>query len=286
MSQQLLGGRVAVITGGASGIGRAIAERFAEHGARVVLGDVDADHGAAVAQVIGPAAVFRRADVTDEEQIAALVGTATSEFGRLDVMVNNAGASGNRAPIIDADADGFDQATRLLLRSVLLGHKYAARAFVAQGGGGSIISIGSIAGLEGGWGGVGYTASKHGVAGLVRAGAAQLGVHGIRSNAIHPGLVMTPIYARNMGVDLADAEQFLGVLGAELADRQPLGRTGLPGDIADAALFLASDLSAWITGVQLPVDGGYTAVSSVPFPALAAKALERFRAAHPVGPAS
>lgn len=277
----LLDGKVAVVTGAASGIGRAIAECFVAHGARVVGGDIDDERGAEVAAALGPAFRYLHADVNDEEQIAALPALAKDAFDRLDVMVNNAGASGDRSPIVDADAAGFERTTRLLLRSVLLGHKYAARQFIAQGGGGSIISIGSIAGLEGGWGGAGYTASKHGVAGLVRAAAAQLGCHGIRSNAIHPGLVMTPIYVGNMRIPAQHAEEFLTTLGAGLAGQQPLGRVGEPADVAGAALFLASDLASWITGVQLPVDGGYTAVTNVDFIGIAEDAASGFLANTP-----
>jgi NAD(P)-dependent dehydrogenase (short-subunit alcohol dehydrogenase family) len=277
----LLEGKVAVVTGAASGIGRAIVECFAAQGARIVGGDIDDEGGREVAAAVGESFRYLRADVTDEDQIAALPRFARETFGRLDVMVNNAGASGDRSPIVDADAAGFDATTRLLLRAVLLGHKYAAREFIAQGGGGSIISIGSIAGLEGGWGGVGYTASKHGVAGVVRAAAAQLGRHGIRSNAIHPGLVMTPIYARNWRIPASGADEFLSELGEALKDQQPLGRTGAPGDVANAALFLASDLSSWVTGVQLPVDGGYSAVTNVDFTAIAQGVAASFAAGAP-----
>jgi NAD(P)-dependent dehydrogenase (short-subunit alcohol dehydrogenase family) len=277
----LLDGKVAVVTGAASGIGRAVVECFATHGARVVGGDIDDDRGCEMAATVGASVRYLHADVTDEVQIAALVGFARETFGRLDVMVNNAGASGDRSPIIDADAAGFDATTRLLLRAVLLGHKYAAREFVAQGGGGSIISIGSIAGLEGGWGGVGYTASKHGLAGVVRAAAAQLGRHGIRSNAIHPGLVMTPIYAGNMHIPSANADEFLSALGEAFRDQQPLGRVGAPDDVASAVLFLASDLSSWISGVQLPVDGGYMAVTNVDFTDIAAGVAANFRPGAP-----
>jgi len=277
----LLEGKVAVVTGAASGIGRAIVECFAAQGASVIGSDVDDERGRAVAAAAGTSVRYLHADVTDETQIAALPRFARETFGRLDVMVNNAGASGDRSPIVDADAAGFDATTRLLLRAVLLGHKYAAREFVAQGSGGSIISIGSIAGLEGGWGGVGYTASKHGVAGVVRAAAAQLGRYGIRSNAIHPGLVMTPIYARNWAIESEDVEEFLTALGDSLKEQQPLGRVGAPEDIANAALFLASDLSSWITGVQLPVDGGYMAVTNVNFTDIAKDVAASFSAESP-----
>jgi NAD(P)-dependent dehydrogenase (short-subunit alcohol dehydrogenase family) len=274
----LLEGKVAVVTGAASGIGRAIVECFAAQGACVVGGDIDDERGREVAAATGSSVRYLHADVTDEAQIAALPRFARETFGRLDVMVNNAGASGDRSPIVDADAAGFDATTRLLLRAVLLGHKYAAQEFIAQGGGGSIISIGSIAGLEGGWGGVGYTASKHGVAGLVRAAAAQLGQHGIRSNAIHPGLVMTPVYIGNWHIESQHADEFLSELGDAFATQQPLGRVGAPADIANAALFLASDLSSWITGVQLPVDGGYMAVTNVKFTDIAKGVAARFSA--------
>lgn len=277
----LLDGKVAVVTGAASGIGRAILECFAAQGASVVGSDIDDARGREVAAAAGRSVRYLHADVTDEAQIAALPRFARETFGRLDIMVNNAGASGDRSPIVDADAARFDATTRLLLRAVLLGHKYAAREFVAQGSGGSIVSIGSIAGLEGGWGGVGYTASKHGVAGVVRAAAAQLGRYGIRSNAIHPGLVMTPIYAGNWHIGPDGTDEFLTALGDALKAQQPLGRVGAPDDIAKAALFLASDLSTWITGVQLPVDGGYMAVTNVDFTEIAKGVAASFSAEAP-----
>uniref|UniRef100_UPI0015F050DD SDR family NAD(P)-dependent oxidoreductase n=1 Tax=Pseudonocardia pini TaxID=2758030 RepID=UPI0015F050DD len=255
----LLEGRSCVVTGGASGIGAAIAEAFVGQGARVVVGDIADDLGHDLVARLGSAARYVHADVTAESDIEGVVAAAVSAHGGVDVMVNNAGTSGDRSPLVDLDADGFDATTRLLLRSVALGHKHAARAMIAGGRGGSIISIGSISGLEGGWGGVGYAASKAAVVGVVRMAAARLGGHGIRCNAIHPGMVITPIYLRDRPLAAGQGAEFLDLLGEEIAPLQPLGRAGRPDDVAGAAVYLASDLSSWVTGVQLPVDGGYTA---------------------------
>lgn len=261
----LLDGKVAIVTGGTSGIGLASVERFVAEGAKVVIADIQDDLGAAIAARLGDAAVFVRTDVTDEAAIEAVVAEAVASFGKLDVMYNNAGAQGDPSSMLELTAEGFDKTLALLTRSVLLGHKYAARQFKAQGTGGSIISTASAAGLQGGWSAAGYTIAKHAIVGIVRQAVAELAPLGIRSNAIAPGIIMTPIMARSFGVPLTDAAPFEEFLADRLNATQPIGRVGRPDDIAKVATFLASDLSAYVTGAMIPVDGGATAVTQGTF---------------------
>lgn len=268
--------KVAVVTGGASGIGLASAERFVAEGARVVIGDIADDHGRAVADRLGDAATFVHTDVTDESAIEGIVAAAVATYGRLDVMFNNAGNQGHVSSLSDLDADGFDRTLALLTRSVALGHKYASRQFRAQGGGGAIISTSSTAGLQGAWAGAAYTAAKHAVIGLVRQAVAELAPLGIRSNVIAPGTIMTPIMANAFGVPAAQAHEFLAYLAQELGPKLPIGRVGVPEEVADVALFLASDLSRYVTGVTVPIDGGATAVTQGTFGIDVVKAAEMF----------
>lgn len=163
MSKELQG-KVAVVTGGVSGIGRGIVELFLEEGAKVVVGDIDADGGKALVAELGTDDVsFHQTDVLAEADIEALVAHAVSAYGRLDVMVNNAGALGEQSGFLDLDPAGFTRTTDLLLRSVLLGHKFAARQMIAQGGGGSIVSMSSIAAIQAGLSSPSYDAAKAGV---------------------------------------------------------------------------------------------------------------------------
>jgi len=261
----LLEGKVAVVTGGTSGIGLATVERFVAAGAKVAIGDIQDDLGASIADRLGENVVYVHTDVTDEAAIEALVTAAVDRFGALDIMYNNAGAQGDPSTILDVESEGFDKTIALLTRSVLLGHKYAARQFKAQGTGGSIISTASAAGLQGGWSAAGYTIAKHAIVGVVRQAVAELAPLGIRSNAIAPGIIMTPIMARTFGVPVEEAEPFADFLADRLGSTQPLGRTGTADDIAKVATFLASDLAGYVTGVTIPVDGGATAVTQGTF---------------------
>ncbi|MER7330768.1 MULTISPECIES: glucose 1-dehydrogenase [unclassified Micromonospora] len=253
-----LKGKVAVITGAASGIGRGGAELFVAEGAKVVAADIDDKQGAALQKEYGDSLVYVHTDVTSEADIAAAVDRAVSEFGKLDIMFNNAGAQGDPSPMIEIGSEGFDKTIALLTRSVVLGHKYAARQFRSQGTGGSIVSTASAAGLQGGWSAAGYTIAKHAVVGVVRQAVAELAPLGIRSNAIAPGIIRTPIMARSFGIAPDQAEAFSDFLEEKLGASQPIGRLGLPSDIAEAALWLGSDASSFVTGVVLPVDGGAT----------------------------
>ncbi|MFI7489869.1 SDR family NAD(P)-dependent oxidoreductase [Micromonospora echinaurantiaca] len=274
-----LDGKVAVITGGASGIGRATAELFVAEGAKVVAGDISDDLGAELADSCGDSLTYQHADITVEADIEALVATAVDRYGKLDVMFNNAGAGGDPASIQDITQEGADRTLRLLATSVILGHRYAARQFVRQGTGGSIVSTSSVAGLQGGQSSLGYTAAKHAVVGIVREATAQLAPLGIRSNAVAPGITMTAIMGGSFGIPRERDDEFKTFLARALADKQPIGRVGQPGDVANAVLFLASDESEWITGVVLPVDGGQTAISMGGWLAAAAQAGEDFLSA-------
>ena len=277
----LLSNKVALVTGGSSGIGLATVELFVARGARVVVADIQEGKLRQVIDAHPGKVVFTRTDVTDEDAISAAVGTAVSEFGRLDVAFNNAGNSGDPSPIVEATSAGFDSTLALLARSVVLGHKHAAKQMIKQGGGGSIISTSSAAGLQGGWSSPAYTAAKHAVIGIVRQAAVELGGFGIRSNAVAPGLTMTPIMAKGFGIALERSEEFVEFLAGRVADVQPIGRAGRPADIAKAVAFLASDDAEFITGSVLTVDGGATAVANVTdsgFLAKATRAAKDFRA--------
>ncbi|MCK6079037.1 SDR family oxidoreductase [Microbacterium sp. EYE_5] len=273
----LLEGKVTIVTGGTSGIGRATVERYVAEGAKVAIADIQDAAGAQLADELGDAAIYVHTDVTDEADIEALVAKTVDAFGKLDVIYNNAGAQGDPSPILEIGSDGFDKTLALLTRSVVLGHKYAARQFQAQGTGGSIISTASAAALQGGWSAAGYTIAKHAVVGVVRQSVAELAPLGIRSNAIAPGIIMTPIMARSFGVQMDEAEQFADFLAERLAGSQPIGRTGTPDDIAKVATFLASDLSEFVVGAVLPVDGGATAVTQGSFAADAAAAAQAYQ---------
>ncbi|MFF1919795.1 SDR family NAD(P)-dependent oxidoreductase [Streptomyces sp. NPDC058221] len=261
----LLDGKVAIVTGGVGGIGLAAAEKFLAEGARVVIADIQDEVGTRTAERLGDNAAYRHTDVSDEESVQALVSHAVERFGRLDVMYNNAGIVGDPSSMTEIGPKGFDTVMNLDVNSVLYGHKHAARQFVAQGGGGSIITTASVAGIQGGWSTVAYTAAKHAVAGIVHQAAYELGSLGIRSNAVAPGVVMTGIQARAFGVPQERAEEFNDFIVDRIGSRQPMGRFGVPDDIAGVAAFLASDLSGYVNGLLIPVDGGASAMTQSSF---------------------
>ncbi|OBH15133.1 glucose 1-dehydrogenase [Mycolicibacter terrae] len=245
-----LTGKVAVITGAARGQGAAEARLFTALGAQVVLTDVLADEGAAVAAEIG--ARFVPHDVGDEAGWAAVVDTAVSAFGRLDVLVNNA-AICRSIPLVEQSADDFETMLRVNLIGAFLGIKAVVEPMRAAGGG-SVINVSSQAGLQGLSGYSAYGASKWGLRGLTKVAAIELGPYAIRVNSVHPGLIDTPMVA-HLGVQHGPG----GHPGA------PLARIGLPSEVADVVAFLASDASAYVTGAELAVDGGASA-GRVPTP--------------------
>jgi len=249
-----LEGKVAVITGASSGIGAATARRFIEEGALVVLGDVQDDPGEALAAELGESAVYRRADVTIEADVASLVDTAMSLHGHLDVMMNNAGILGARAPIDVIDLDEFKLTNDVLVNGTFLGLKHAARVMKPREQG-SIINLASTAGINGGFGPHAYSAAKHAIVGLTRNVAAELCRWGIRVNCVAPSAVVTPLAAHAFFSD----HEAVDALRDRLVEQSPLkGRPGLPSDVANAALFLASDESGFTNGLTLTTDAGFT----------------------------
>lgn len=253
-----LAGKVAVVTGGASGIGRATVERFLEEGARVVIADVDQERGEALAASCGTDAVFKRTDVGKAEEIRQLVDFAAETFGGLHIMVNNAGMSGQRHPrLADEDFGDFHRVMEVNLLGVMVGTREAAR-HMSQSGGGSIINISSTGALQPGPGLWTYNTSKAAVVHFTKCSAIDLGEHGIRVNCIAPGNIETPIMAAAMGAQLPAEEkaEMMKAIRAFLISRQPLQRQGMPEDLADAVLYFARDRASFVTGTVLPVDGG------------------------------
>lgn len=249
-----LAGKVAVVTGAASGIGAGTAVRFVEEGACVVVADLQEDAGRAVAEALGEAARFARTDVTVEADVAAAVDLAVSAFGRLDCVFNNAGIVGAVGPIAETPADAWDRTVAVLLRSAFLGTKHAARVMVPQRSG-CILNTASTAGFVGGLGPHAYTTCKHAVIGLTRSASSELAAHGIRVNAIAPGNTVTAMTAGAITgnhEDLAKAQRAIERMSA-------LGIAGEPSDIANAAVYLASDEARYVSGQVLLVDGGQLA---------------------------
>lgn len=244
-----LDGKIAIITGAANGIGKAMAETFVAEGARVVIADIEAEAGAAAAADLGDEALFVRTDVADPASVTGVVTAAIEHFGRLDVLVNNAGISGSYRRLMDDDLRDFQKVIEVDLLGVMLGTQTAARHMQS---GGSIINITSIAGIQPGVGFSTYRAAKAGVIHFSRCAAIELAERGLRVNVIAPGNIATRINAA------FDTESIVGKI-------QPLQRLGTPADIANAAVYLASERSAQVTGLVLPVDGG-TTVGQPPLP--------------------
>jgi NAD(P)-dependent dehydrogenase (short-subunit alcohol dehydrogenase family) len=252
-----LSGKVAIVTGATSGIGERIAEVFVEEGAKVVVAARREDEGAALERRLGVS--FIRTDVAKEDDVKAMVAHTIARFGRVDCLVNNAGAPLPMVGVADIDMATFDAVFAVNVRGVLLGMKHVAPAMLAQGSG-SIVNIASVTGHRGGASGHVYSASKGTVLALSRAVAAELGEKGVRVNSISPGAIVTGIFAKGAGVEGSKADRLTDLVKSLFASVQPIPRAGLPEDIARAAVFLASDGSSFISGQDLVVDGGMTSV--------------------------
>ena len=250
-------GKVALVTGAASGIGLATVERFVEAGARVLAADLDDGAGRELETRFPGAVAFARCDVTRPDELKAAIDGAAARFGGLDVLFNNAGRGGTPAGVEDFDAPGWDDTFGLLLRAVAAGTAFAV-PHMKRRGGGAIVNTSSISALEAGWAPLAYSVAKAGVLHYTRMAAAELSPLRIRINAVVPGYIATGIFGHSL--DLPPEQ--VRALQAGVAERggtvNPIGRAGLPADIADAVLFLASDAAGFVTGTHLVVDGGIT----------------------------
>ena len=254
--------KVAVITGGTSGIGARIAAMFIEEGAKVVLAGRRVDRGERLARTLGENASFIRSDVSVEADVERMIAHAVDRFGRLDCLVNNAGRSSQYVAFTEVDLQQFDAVVAVHLRAVLAGIKYAARVMSAQGSG-SIINVTSVNGTRAGLGGHYYSAAKAASIHLTRCAAMELGEKGIRVNSLSPGMTVTGAFLKYAGMTADEAddhpEYAEAAISAVLPRYQPLQRLIRTDDIAQAALFLAGDASRMITGQDLVVDGGISA---------------------------
>jgi len=252
-----LDGKVAIITGGASGIGEGTVKLFVGHGAKVVIADVQDQAGERIARELGENVVYQHTDVSKEADIEAMINLAASKFGRLDCLFNNAGFGGVSGEIdqIELGAD-YDATIGVMFTGVMLGMKHSAKIMKQQKSG-SIISTASVAAIQGGLGPHVYSGIKAGVIGLTQSVALELAAFGVRVNAICPGGIATPIFAPMLEeLPSGDNEDTATRMRPILAATTPIGRSGEPDDIGHMAVFLASDDSTFVTGQHLLVDGG------------------------------
>ena len=251
-----LRGKIAIVTGGCSGIGRGTVKVLHRAGAQVACVDVQDEKGHALAEELGDRVLYVHADVTSESEIAAAFRRVTEHCGGIDVLFNNAGTA---EPLGSDPFDLaiFEGAQRLLVHSVVLGMKYAVPSMVARGGG-SIVNTASIAGLQAGYGPFAYSVAKGAVVHLSRVAAAALAKDAIRVNAICPGLIPTSIFGRALGESIAEADQRARDISERAHGWQPIRVAGSPEDIGYAVAYFASDLSRFVTGQFLAVDGGIT----------------------------
>lgn len=248
-----LEGRVAIITGGASGIGAATVRLFVENGARVVVADLQNELGEAIARELAPNVMFQRTDVTSEADVREMVARAEKSFGRLDCIYNNAGFGGVLGGIAETPIEEWDLTFDVLVRGVFLGMKHSAPLLRRQGG--SIISTASVAGIRGGYSPHAYAAAKAAVMQLTKSVALEMAESRVRVNCICPGFIATPLALNTVGKPESEMES----RKPSMADAQPIERPGEARDIAEMALFLASDRSTFITGQAFVVDGGFEA---------------------------
>ncbi|MGH3640935.1 MAG: SDR family NAD(P)-dependent oxidoreductase [Mycobacterium sp.] len=260
-----LDGKVAIVTGGAAGIGRGVVERFLAEGAKVVIADVQTELGEALADEAGGDAVFRHADVGDQAQVGRLVDFAVETFGGLHVMVNNAGISSPlRRGLFEEDLEEFDKVMRVNVLGVMAGTRDAAR-HMASAGGGSIINMSSIGGIQAGGGVSTYRASKAAVIHFTKSAAIELAQYEIRVNCIAPGNIPTQILKKSAtGEDRDRLEAFEARIRQQMRDDRPLKQEGTANDVAEAVLYYATDRSRYVTGTVLPVDGGTVAGKVMP----------------------
>jgi NAD(P)-dependent dehydrogenase (short-subunit alcohol dehydrogenase family) len=253
-----LDGKIAIVTGGTSGIGEGVAKAFVSEGAKVVIVGRREEEGRALEKQIGVR--FIRADVANEADVKGMVDKTVEWFGRVDCLVNNAGIPAPMVSITEVDVATIDQVLAINVKGVVLGIKHAAPLMLAQQSG-SIINISSMAAHRGGVSGHIYTASKGAVSALTRSAAAELGEKGVRVNSISPGAIVTGIFGKNAGLEGSKADQVAGLVKEAFARVQPIPRPGMPDDIAQATVFLASDGSGFINGQDIVIDGGHTAVT-------------------------
>lgn len=249
-----LKGKVALVTGVASGIGKATAELFLREGAQVVGADIQDAKGTQMEADLGPDFRYAHCDVLDEAQIKQAIESAVGHFGRLDTLFNNAGAIGPLSAAHEVTGEGFDFVMRLHILAALHAIKFAMPHLARSGG--SIISTASVAAYESGWGPILYAIAKAGVVQMTRVAANQFGPLGVRVNCICPGLIATPIFGEAFGLGRPSADTSLDELAQAISTVQPHTRGGRPDDIAAAALYLASDDAQFVNGHALVVDGG------------------------------
>ena len=246
-------GKTALVTGGASGIGRAAAILFSAKGANVVVADVTVEGGVETVRMIknsGGAAIFVKTDVSKPEETEALIKKSAEEFGRLDYAFNNAGIEGKPAPLADGTEENWDRVISINLKGVWLCMKYEIQLMLKQGAG-AIVNTSSVAGLVGFQGISPYVASKHGILGLTKTAALEYAKSNIRVNAVCPGVIKTPMIDRFTGGS-KEAEK-------QMTATEPIGRLGTPEEIAEAAVWLCSDAASFVTGCAMTVDGGFVA---------------------------
>ncbi|HZH70668.1 MAG TPA: glucose 1-dehydrogenase [Flavobacteriaceae bacterium] len=245
--------KVAIITGAAMGMGRATAELFAEHGAKVVVADFNAEAGNEVVEYInakGGTAAFVKVDISESKQVEAMVKFAVNTFGRLDIAINNAALKPDNNSFQDLDEEYWDKLQAVDLKGTALSMKYEIRQFIAQGGGGSIVNISSINAFKPTTGNPAYQAFKHGVEGLTKAAAYEYGIQGIRINSVAPGAIRTPMLSTSL--------KSLGLTEADIIPSMSLiGRLGEPREVAQGSLFLSSDEASYVHGTVLHVGGGF-----------------------------